>query len=163
LSRTCTCVRILEERLNLTIQSKEDKNSINSDDNNINNLNIYDFFDEDAIKTIFENSLGIPKLILDISSKALSLLKSMIIGSSSTTPKQSLLQQEQKMNRKVSNKIAIQACRQIKCQQAKMEYGNLSDIKKEIIYKIMYKERSATEIAAQIRKDRTTVSRHLNE
>ena len=75
---------MLEERLNLTIQSKEDKNSINSDDNNINNLNIYDFFDEDAIKTIFENSLGIPKLILDISSKALSLLKSMIIGSSST-------------------------------------------------------------------------------
>jgi hypothetical protein len=63
----------------------------------------------------------------------------MIIGSSSTH-KQPFLQQQQKMYRKVSNQIAIQACRQIKCQQAKIEYANLSDIKKEIIYKIMYKD-----------------------
>ena len=63
----------------------------------------------------------------------------MIIGSSSSH-KQPFLQQQQKMYRKVSNQIAIQACRQIKCQQAKMEYANLSDIKKEIIYKIMYKD-----------------------
>lgn len=49
---------------------------------------------------------------------------------SSNTRKQPLLQQQQKMYRKVSNQIAIQACRQIKCQQAKMEYGNVLDIKK---------------------------------
>ncbi|HZD82020.1 MAG TPA: hypothetical protein VE076_04000 [Nitrososphaeraceae archaeon] len=65
---------------------------------------------------------------MDVSSKALSLLKSMIIGSSSTH-KQPFLQQQQKMYRKVSNQIAIQACRQIKCQQAKTEYANLSDKK----------------------------------
>ena len=64
----------------------------------------------------------------------------MIIGNSGTGPKQPFLQQQQKMYRKVSNQIAIQACRQIKCQQAKIEYANLSDIKKEIIYKIMYKD-----------------------
>jgi hypothetical protein len=97
---------MLEERLKLTIQRKEDKNSIKSDYNNIDNLNIYDFFEEEAIKTIFENSLGIPKLILDISSKALSLLKSMIIGSS-TTPKQPLLQQEQKMKMSEDQNIVM--------------------------------------------------------
>ncbi len=75
--------------------------------------------------------------------------------------------QEQKIanndNKRVTSQIAIQACRQIKCQQAKKEYENLSDVRKEIIDKIIFKARSATDIAAEIRKDCTTVSRYLNE
>ncbi len=143
-------VRMLEQRLKLTIQSQ-----------NKNNIKIYDLFDEAAINTIYDNSFGIPKLILECSSKALSLLKSIVIGKPSKSGQQQI--DNNNNNKKVTSQIAIQACRQIKCQQAKKEYENLSNVRKEIIDKIIFKTRSATDIAAEIRKDRTTVSRYLNE
>ena len=141
-------VRMLEQRLKMTIQTE-----------NKNNIKIYDLFDEPAIKTIYDNSFGIPKLILECSSKALSLLKSIVIGKARISEQQQI----DNNNKRVTSQIAIQACRQIKCQQAKKEYENLSDVRKEIIDKIIFKARSATDIAAEIRKDRTTVSRYLNE
>ena len=141
-------VRMLEQRLKMTIQTE-----------NKNNIKIYDLFDETAIKTIYNNSFGIPKLILECSSKALSLLKSIVIGKARISEQQQI----DNNNKRVTSQIAIQACRQIKCQQAKKEYENLSDVRKEIIDKIIFKARSATDIAAEIRKDRTTVSRYLNE
>jgi hypothetical protein len=144
-------VRMLEQRLKLTIQSQ-----------NKNNIKIYDLFDEAAINTIYDNSFGIPKLILECSSKALSLLKSIIIGKP-PKPDQHQIDNNNNNNKRVTSQIAIQACRQNKCQQAKKEYENLSNVRKEIIDKIIYKTRSATDIAAEIRKDRTTVSRYLNE
>ena len=143
-------VRMLEQRLKITIQTE-----------NKNNIKIYDLFDETAIKTIYDNSFGIPKLILECSSKALSLLKSIVIGKPSKSEQQQI--DNNNNNKRVTSQIAIQACRQIKCQQAKKEYENLSDVRKEIIDKIIFKARSATDIAAEIRKDRTTVSRYLNE
>ena len=142
-------VRMLEQRLKMTIQTE-----------NKNNIKIYDLFDEIAIKTIYNNSFGIPKLILECSSKALSLLKSIVIGKARISEQQQI---DNNNNKRVTSQIAIQACRQIKCQQAKKEYENLSDVRKEIIDKIIFKARSATDIAAEIRKDRTTVSRYLNE
>ena len=144
------CVRMLEQRLKMTIQTE-----------NKNNIKIYDLFDETAIKTIYDNSFGIPKLILECSSKALSLLKSIVIGKASKSEHRQT--DNTNNNKKVTSQIAIQACRQIKCQQAKKEYENLSNVRKEIIDKIIFKTRSATDIAAEIRKDRTTVSRYLNE
>jgi ABC-type cobalamin/Fe3+-siderophores transport system ATPase subunit/DNA-binding transcriptional ArsR family regulator len=141
---------MLEQRLKMTIQT-EKKN---------NNNKIYDLFDETAIKTIYDCSFGVPRLILECSSKALSLLKSIVIGK---PPKPEQQQIQNNNNKRVTSQIAIQACRQIKCQQAKKEYENLSDVRKEIIDKIIFKARSATDIAAEIRKDRTTVSRYLNE
>ena len=143
-------VRMLEQRLKITIQTE-----------NKNNIKIYDLFDETAIKTIYDNSFGIPKLILECSSKALSLLKSIVIGKPSKSEQQQI--DNNNNNKRVTSQIAIQACRQIKCQQAKKEYENLSDVRKEIIDKIIFKARSASDIAAEIRKDRTTVSRYLNE
>ncbi|MDQ4022532.1 MAG: hypothetical protein M3224_02255 [Thermoproteota archaeon] len=143
-------VRMLEQRLKMTIQTE-----------NKNNIKIYDLFDEPAIKTIYDNSFGIPKLILECSSKALSLLKSIVIGKASKSEQRQI--DNNNNNKKVTSQIAIQACRQIKCQQAKKEYENLSNVRKEIIDKIIFKTRSATDIAAEIRKDRTTVSRYLNE
>lgn len=143
-------VRMLEQRLKMTIQTE-----------NKNNIKIYDLFDETAIKTIYNNSFGIPKLILECSSKALSLLKSIVIGKARISEQQQI--DNNNNNKRVTSQIAIQACRQIKCQQAKKEYENLSDVRKEIIDKIIFKARSATDIAAEIRKDRTTVSRYLNE
>ena len=143
-------VRMLEQRLNMIIQTE-----------NKNNIKIYDLFDETAIKTIYDNSFGIPKLILECSSKALSLLKSIVIGKPSKSEQQQI--DNNNNNKRVTSQIAIQACRQIKCQQAKKEYENLSDVRKEIIDKIIFKARSASDIAAEIRKDRTTVSRYLNE
>jgi sulfur relay (sulfurtransferase) DsrC/TusE family protein len=143
-------VRMLEQRLKLTIQSQ-----------NKNNIKIYDLFDEAAINTIYDNSFGIPKLILECSSKALSLLKSIIIGKP-PKPEQHQIDNNNN-NKRVTSQIAIQACRQNKCQQAKKEYENLSNVRKKIIDKIIFKTRSATDIAAEIRKDRTTVSRYLNE
>src|SRR5215210_4639661 len=142
-------VRMLEQRLKMTIQTE-----------NKNNIKIYDLFNETAIKTIYNNSFGIPKLILECSSKALSLLKSIVIGKPSKSGQQQI---DNSNNNRVTSQIAIQACRQIKCQQAKKEYENLSDVRKEIIDKIIFKARSATDISAEIRKDRTTVSRYLNE
>ena len=141
-------VRMLEQRLKITIQTE-----------NKNNIKIYDLFDETSIKNIYNNSFGIPKLILECSSKALSLLKSIVIGKARISEQQQI----DNNNKRVTSQIAIQACRQIKCQQAKKEYENLSDVRKEIIDKIIFKARSATDIAAEIRKDRTTVSRYLNE
>ena len=143
-------VRMLEQRLKITIQTE-----------NKNNIKIYDLFDETAIKTIYDNSFGIPKLILECSSKALSLLKSIVIGKPFKSEQHQI--DNNNNNKRVTSQIAIQACRQIKCQQAKKEYENLSDVRKEIIDKIIFKARSATNIAAEIRKDRTTVSRYLNE
>ena len=143
-------VRMLEQRLKMTIQTE-----------NKNNIKIYDLFDETAIKTIYDNSFGIPKLILECSSKALSLLKSIVIGKASKSEQRQI--DNTNNNKRVTSQIAIQACRQIKCQQAKKEYENLSNVRKEIIDKIIFKTRSATDIAAEIRKDRTTVSRYLNE
>jgi predicted transcriptional regulator/ABC-type cobalamin/Fe3+-siderophores transport system ATPase subunit len=140
-------VKMLEQRLKITILME-----------NKDNIKIYGLFDETAIKTIYDYSFGIPKLILDCSSKALSFLKSIVIGKAKTEQ-----QIDNNSNKRVTSQIALQACRQIKCQQAKKEYENLSDVRKEIIRKIMFKERSATDIAAEIRKDRTTVSRYLNE
>jgi len=142
-------VKMLEQRLKMTIQTE-----------NKNNIKIYDLFNETAIKTIYDNSSGIPKLILECSSKALSLLKSIVIGKARISEQQQI---DNNNNKRVTPQIAIQACRQIKCQQAKKEYENLSDVRKEIIDKIIFKARSATDIAAEIRKDRTTVSRYLNE
>ena len=143
-------VRMLEQRLKITIQTE-----------NKNNIKIYDLFDEAAIKTIYDNSFGIPKLILECSSKALSLLKSIVIGKPFKSEQHQI--DNNNNNKRVTSQIAIQACRQIKCQQAKKEYENLSDVRKEIIDKIIFKARSASDIAAEIRKDRTTVSRYLNE
>jgi predicted transcriptional regulator len=147
-------VRMLEQRLKMTIQSE-----------NKNNIKIYDLFDETAIKTIYDNSFGIPKLLLESSSKALSLLKNIVIenASKSEQQQQQIDNNNNKENKRVTSQIAIQACRQIKCQQAKKEFENLSNVRKEIIDKIIFKTRSATDIAAEIRKDRTTVSRYLNE
>ena len=145
-------VRMLEQRLKMTIQTE-----------NKNNIKIHDLFDETAIKTIYDNSFGIPKLILECSSKALSLLKSIVIGKASKSEQQQEQIDNNNKNKRVTSQIAIQACRQIKCQQAKKEYENLSNVRKEIIDKIIFKTRSATDIAAEIRKDRTTVSRYLNE
>jgi hypothetical protein len=141
-------VRMLEHRLKMAIQSEKK-----------NNIKIHDLFDESAMKTIYDCSFGVPRLILESSSKALLLLKSIVIGKTSSKPEQQI----QNNSKRVTSQIAIQACRQIKCQQAKKEYEYLSEIRKEIIYKIIFKERSATDIAAEIRKDRTTVSRYLNE
>ena len=143
-------VRMLEQRLKMAIQTE-----------NKNNIKIYDLFDERAVKTFYDNSFGVPKLILECSSKALSLLKSIVIGKASKSEQQKI--DNNNNNKKVTSQIAIQACRQIKCQQAKKEYENLSNVRKEIIDKIIFKTRSATDIAAEIRKDRTTVSRYLNE
>jgi predicted transcriptional regulator len=140
---------MLEQRLKMTIQTE-----------NKNNIKIYNLFNETAVKTIYDNSFGIPKLILECSSKALSLLKSIVIAKPSKSGQQQI---DNSNNNRVTSQIAIQACRQIKCQQAKKEYENLSDVRKEIIDKIIFKARSATNIAAEIRKDRTTVSRYLNE
>ena len=145
------CVMMLEQRLKMAVQT-EKKN---------NNNKIYDLFDENAVKTIYGYSFGVPKLMLDCSSKALWLLKNIVIGKASKPePEQ---QQIHPNNKKVTSQIALQACRQIKCQQAKKDYENLSDVRKEVVDKIIYKERSATNIAVEIRKDRTTVSRYLNE
>jgi predicted transcriptional regulator/sulfur relay (sulfurtransferase) DsrC/TusE family protein len=145
-------VKMLEQRLKMTIQTE-----------NKNNIKIYDLFDETAIKTVYDNSFGIPKLILECSSKALLLLKSIVIGKPPKPKQQQQIDNNNNKNKRVTSHIAIQACRQIKCQQAKKEYENLSSVRKEIIDKIIFKTRSATDIAAEIRKDRTTVSRYLNE
>jgi hypothetical protein len=60
----------------------------------------------------------------------------MVIGKHPKSGQQQQIDNNNNNNKKVTSQIAIQACREIKCQQAKNEYENLSEIRKDIIDKI---------------------------
>lgn len=110
---------------------------------------LYEIFDKSSIEIIHENSFGVPRLVLDCCSKALMILRNILTN-------------RRERHFKVTSEIALQSCRLVKCVQAK-EYQNLSDTKRQVLEQVVYVEKSPTEVAAKMGKDRTTISRHLND
>ncbi len=110
-----------------------------------------DLFEEEALKLIHDCSMGVPLLILKSASASLKLTRDMIVHASSPTWS------------KVDVDTAMRACRITKCYQARTEFPNLSTAKMHVLQLVFEMARSPTEIGSMTRRDRTTVSRHLND
>lgn len=114
------------------------------------NLSVDSFFDYNAIKTMVKFCFGIPKLILKCASTSLHILREL---------------NRVKMTdvNKITKELAEISCIRIKCHQAYNNYNSISGHKSVILMQIMDKAKTPTEISSEIKKDRTTVSRHLHE
>jgi len=117
-------------------------------------ITIFDLFSEDALRAIHKYSMGVPGLILKCASKSLNLL--LDIYRHSVAP--NILEKQ-----KVTLDIASRVCKVTKCFQAFTEFENISQIKIEVLQQILKSGRTPTEISSILRKDRTTISRHLND
>jgi len=117
-------------------------------------VSILDLFEEKALKTIHQYSFGVPSLILKCASKSLNILLNLYHRNitSATASKQ-----------KVTQDIAIKACKITKCLQAYTEFENLSRIKREVLQQVLKDPKSPTEVSSILQKDRTTISRHLSD
>jgi len=135
-------VQVLDKRVKRGITDKNHEISIN------------DLFEEDALKAIYQYSLGVSGLTLKCASKSLNILLDKYYHNMTlvATGKQ-----------KVTYEIAIKACKITKCFQAYTEFENLSRFKKEVLQQVLKKPRTPTEISSILKKDRTTISRHLGD
>jgi len=115
---------------------------------------IHDLFEEDALKAIYQYGFGVAGLTLKCASKSLNILLDMYHRNitSVTTGKQ-----------KVTQDIAVKACKITKCFQAYTEFENLTRFKREVLQQVLKKPRTPTEISSILTKDRTTISRHLGD
>jgi len=66
------------------------------------------------------------------------------------------------MNRITENMVEI-SCTKIKCIQAYQHYKTIGEHKSAILMQVIDKGKTPTEISSEIKKDRTTVSRHLSD
>jgi predicted transcriptional regulator len=116
-------------------------------------ITILDLFEDEALKIIHKYGMGVPGLILKCASKSLNLLQDTYShGVPLNLEKQ-----------KVTSDMAIRACKITECLQALTEFGNLGRTKMEVLEQILKIGRTPTEISSVLKKDRTTISRHLNE
>ncbi|MCD6535741.1 MAG: ArsR family transcriptional regulator [Thaumarchaeota archaeon] len=115
-------------------------------------LSLLDIFEEEALKVIHKYSMGVPLLQLKCASKSLKLLRDLH-GEKSLSDRQ----------RKVTTDIATEACKILKCFHAFHEFKKISRVKIEVLQQILDQGKTPTEISAIMGKDRTTISRHLNE
>lgn len=109
-------------------------------------------FDSESLKIIDKYSMGVPGLALACASRCLTLLRNLYAHGSPEKLTEST---------KVTADTALKACKIEKCYQALEGYSGLSHFKKEILEEVIFSGKSPTEISSTIRKDRTTVSRHL--
>jgi len=126
---------------NLAMLNKRMKKAL-ADENN--NISLDSIFDEDALQLIHKFSMGIPHLSLKCASRSLRLAMDF-------------------KKSKVTSKLAEQACKVTKCYQAYHEFEKVGRMKMEVIQKILGTGHTPTEISSLLQKDRTTISRHLNE
>ncbi|MBI4258115.1 MAG: ArsR family transcriptional regulator [Thaumarchaeota archaeon] len=113
---------------------------------------LQNLFGDESLKIIDEYCMGVPGLALVCASRCLRLLRNLYAHGSP----EKLVERT-----KVTADIALQACKIEKCYQAVEEYPNLSQFKREVLEQVIFSGKSPTEISSTIRKDRTTVSRHL--
>jgi DNA-binding transcriptional ArsR family regulator/guanylate kinase len=106
------------------------------------NVSVTKLFDDDALRLIWQYSMGIPSLILKNASKSLEMLMDF-------------------KNDKVTENIATMACKATKSNQAKQGL-NLPKAKLEVLENVLV-GRTPTELSSKLQKDRTTVSRQLND
>lgn len=111
-----------------------------------------DIFEENALKSLVKFCFGIPKLILQGASYSLQFLRQHNMESRKEIGKL-----------KINEETITLACKRIKCYQAYHHYRNIGEHKINILRWVIENEKTPTEISSEIQKDRTTVSRHLNE
>jgi len=105
---------------------------------------IEQLFKSEALRLIWECSMGVPLLVLQNCSKALELVADF------------------KTNI-VTEDIANRACNISKSFRVKEGIKALTKTKIELVSKIIEKGNSPTELSSILQKDRTTISRQLNE
>ena len=110
---------------------------------------VFDLFLEEAIQTIYECAMGVPFLALKCASKSLHILRD--------------LYREAKTTEKVGKDVAARACKLTKCHYSYTEFDKITKAKEEVLRAILGRGRTPTELSSFLRKDRTTISRHLSE
>ncbi|MBM3910157.1 MAG: ArsR family transcriptional regulator [Thaumarchaeota archaeon] len=111
---------------------------------------IENIVEDSALKKMVKYCFGIPKLILKCASTSLQLLRQS--------------HQEKRTDiGKITEELVELSCTRIKCIQAYNHYRIIGEHKSTILMKIIEKEKTPTEISSEIKKDRTTVSRHLSD
>lgn len=118
-------------------------------------ITILDLFEEEALHILHKYGMGIPGLILKCASKSLNLLLDMYY--------QDITAITEAKKQKVTTKIAIRACKITKCFQAYTEFEKLTRTKKEVLQQVIRGPKTPTEISLILKKDRTTISRHLSD
>ena len=117
-------------------------------------FNILDLFENEALSLMHKFCMGNPFLILKCASESFRLLHSIYKSSEKLDARTKL---------KVSKEIIEKVCKLIKCYQASKEFENISRTKMDVIRKIIYRGKTPTELSNELEKDRTTISRHLND
>lgn len=114
-------------------------------------VSIFDLFDNEALEMIHKYAMGVPALILKCASRSLSLLQDYASASDILS------------KIKATSEIASKACKITKCFQAYTEFENISRTKMEVLQQILKSGKTPTEISSILKKDRTTISRHLGD
>jgi len=109
-----------------------------------NVISLENLLEKEALKIAWECSMGIPYLFLRNISKCLELLVEL-------------------KEDKVSTDIATRACKATKCFQTKQRIPRITETQKELLEEILDRGRTPTELSSILQKDRTTISRQLNE
>jgi len=116
-------------------------------------LSISDLFEEKALKTIHKYSMGIPSLVLKCAAQSLTLLLDIHRNGLSEATERP----------KVTEDIALKACKIVNCFHAFTEFRNLSRTKVKVLQEVLDYGKTPTELSSIFRKDRTTISRHLSD
>lgn len=111
-------------------------------------------FDQEALEIIHNYSMQVPYLILKCASNSLKLFRD--IYNHEPTYKDVKRQN-------VTSDIAIRACKITKCFYTIKEFENLSRTKLEVLRQTFPNGKTPTELSVILRKDRTTISRHLSD
>jgi len=127
---------MLDKRIKRVLVDKKRKMSIST------------LFSEDALRFIHECCMGVPGLILKCASVSLQILTNM---------------DYRVRSERVTLEVAKKACRITRCLQAYENFEKIGSIKREVLQTVLDRERSPTEISSVLRKDRSTISRHLSD
>jgi DNA-binding transcriptional ArsR family regulator len=107
-------------------------------------IQIFDLFEKKALKTIIDYCMGVPKLILNCVSKSMELAM-------------------QFKESPISIATAIKACKITRIYFAKENFEKVSKSKMEVLEYLINDEKTPTELSSSLLKDRSTISRHLND
>ena len=106
-------------------------------------VSVKNLFNDDALRLIWKYCMGIPLLILKTASKSLEMLMDF-------------------KNDKVTEDIATMACKATKCYNLENSLKDQPRAKLEVLENVLI-GRTPTELSSILQKDRTTVSRQLND
>jgi len=131
----------------LTMLSRRLRHALIQNHNEAKEVSIFDLFSEEALQTIYECAMRVPYLVLKCASKSLHLLRDLYM----------------KTTEKVGKDIAMRACKHAKCYYSYKEFNKITKAKEEVLRAILGRGLTPTELSSFLRKDRTTISRHLSE